>query len=166
MRGVIIDGMRYEAQFFCSRVYLGAKISLLESVRIRSLTNHLSCGASHDWGNTTRYPTRRGLLAEQKEEVMHDTYFLKFRSQEFSIDGFIGCAENTVGGCESCGEENTPRGVNDVAITEVRDGKTQVLLDLNSPIVVGLKKELDAILKVGKHLCFNCLPEVSKQMAL
>jgi len=98
--------------------------------------------------------------------LVKKTFFISFHQREFSVDGFIGCGENTVGTCEFCGEEDTPRGINDVNVEEVRDGETQVILDPSSEIVMALGKKLRDFLKVGRNLCFRCLPKVSKQMTL
>jgi len=119
-------------------------------------------------GQQNPIPSLPGFDGRNKEVkvLVKKTFFISFHQREFSVDGFIGCGENTVGTCEFCGEEDTPRGINDVNVEEVRDGETQVILDPSSEIVMALGKKLRDFLKVGRNLCFRCLPKVSKQMTL
>lgn len=95
---------------------------------------------------------------------MNETFFLSFRQHELSVDGHLGWMITGVGNCEGCGQKDAPLAVNEVSIEEVRDGRTQIPLDSSSSVVIELKKELGAILKIGKQLCPDCLPKVPKEI--
>ena len=98
--------------------------------------------------------------------MVEETYFFQFRRREFSVDGNIIPMPVGMGRCRECGNDDECISVNTVVIKEVRDGNTQVVLSSYSDVVMELRRELRDRLKVGKHLCFNCLPGSSKDMAL
>lgn len=95
---------------------------------------------------------------------MIETFFICFRDREFSVDGFMSFYEAGEAICRECDKEGFVE-VNVLIINEVRN-QGQVVLPLDSNTVLELKNALRSFLKVGKCLCFECLPEVSKQMAL
>ena len=156
--------MRYEAQFFCSRVYLGAKSLSSRACGLDLLLTIYRVALSMI--GVIRLNTQSvGVMSTGIKEVgMNETIFISFRQREFSVDGHLDWVIAGVGTCEGCGQKDAPLAVNEMLVEEVRDGDMQVPIDLNAPIVVGLKKELERILKVGKRLCSDCLPKVPKEI--